>query len=82
MPFSGGTLAVVSAGDRGRAGPMRVAKRIPVTDRRIEPRQWLLTEYVGEDASLPVLGLDVPLREFYANLDLLEEGVPESGAAE
>ncbi len=50
--------------------------------RRIEPRQWLLTEYQGEDASLPVLGLDVPLREIYANLDLLEAGAPESGAAE
>ncbi len=50
--------------------------------RRIEPGQWLLTEYQGEDASVPVLGLDVPLREIYANLDLLEAGVPESGAAE
>jgi Uma2 family endonuclease len=50
--------------------------------RRIEPRQWLLTEYEGEDACLPVLGLDVPLREVYANLDLLDEGVPESGGAE
>jgi Uma2 family endonuclease len=50
--------------------------------RRIEPRQWLLTEYDGEDASVPVLGLDVPLREIYANLDLLEAGIPESGTGQ
>jgi Uma2 family endonuclease len=39
--------------------------------RKIEPRQWLMTEHLGQDASVRVLDFDVPLREIYAKVDQL-----------
>jgi Uma2 family endonuclease len=42
--------------------------------RRVDAKQWLLTEAKGQDAMVVVLGVEVPLREIYANLDLLEDG--------
>lgn len=53
--------------------PMRVEHY-----KRIEPRQWLLTDHEGADASLQVLGFDLPLHELYAGLELLEESAEES----
>lgn len=49
--------------------------------RRIEPRQWLLTEIEGEDAvlALPGLGCEVPLGEIYGGIEMLDEA---AGGAE
>jgi Uma2 family endonuclease len=43
--------------------------------RRLESGQWLLTVYQGDDATvtLPALSAELPLREIYMKLDLLEE---------
>lgn len=49
--------------------------------RRVQPRQWLLTELEGEEANVPALGVELPLRALYAGLELLPENVPESGEA-
>jgi len=48
--------------------------------RRIEPNQWVLTEYVGDgDVRFPVLDVTIPLAAFYAQLDLLDEATSSDG---
>lgn len=42
--------------------------------RKIETGQWLITDLVGDEAvlALPALGIELPLAELYAKLELLE----------
>ena len=46
--------------------------------RRPETGQWLLTVHAGDVAAVafPAFDCEVPLTEFYENIDLLDEAAP------
>ena len=46
--------------------------------RRLETGQWMMTEYVGDDARvvLPVLECELPVSELYAKTELLDDAEP------
>jgi Uma2 family endonuclease len=46
--------------------------------RRLESGQWILTEYVGDEAkvALPALACETPLAELYAKTELLDDADP------